>query len=100
MITLFGFGPLWGLPDPSPFVMKTEVQLKMSGLPFRTQRGRPSDGPKGKLPCIEDQGMLIGDSTFIRDHLERRHGIDLDAGLTSRQRAVGWMVERVVEDHV
>jgi len=23
MITLYGFGPLFGLPDPSPFVMKT-----------------------------------------------------------------------------
>ena len=33
MITLFGFGPAFGLPDPSPFVMKTEIQLKMAGVP-------------------------------------------------------------------
>ena len=34
MITLYGFGPAFGLPDPSPYVMKTEVQLKMAGLGY------------------------------------------------------------------
>ena len=48
MITLFGFGPAFGLPDPSPFVMKTDVQLKMAALvsvsstPARTERGQSS----------------------------------------------------------
>src|SRR5580692_4763877 len=32
MLTLYGFGPAFGLPDPSPFVMKSEVQLKMAGI--------------------------------------------------------------------
>ena len=36
MITLYTFGPAFGLPDPSPFVMKAEVLLKMAGLPYRT----------------------------------------------------------------
>ena len=35
MITLYGFGPLFGLPDPSPFVLKTMTQLKMAGLPCK-----------------------------------------------------------------
>ena len=39
MITLYAFGPLWGLPDPSPFVIKTETQLKMSGLAYAKARG-------------------------------------------------------------
>ena len=33
MITLFTFGPSFGLPDASPFVMKDELLLKMDGLP-------------------------------------------------------------------
>jgi len=100
MITLAAFGPLFGLPDPSPFVGKTEVQLKMAGLPYRKERRGPPQGPKGKVPFIEDEGAVVGDSTFIRDHIEAKHGLDLDAGLTPHQKAIAWMVERVVEDHI
>lgn len=100
MITLYCFGPLWGLPDPSPFVIKTAVQLKMSGLDFRIEKSRPPEGPKGKLPFIADDGVLIGDSVFIREHLERKYGVDLNAGLDGRQRALAWAAERVVEDHI
>ena len=32
MITLFGFGAGFGLPEISPYVTKTEVQLKMAGI--------------------------------------------------------------------
>jgi hypothetical protein len=34
MITLFGFGPNFGLPDASPFVSNVETLLPMSKLPF------------------------------------------------------------------
>jgi hypothetical protein len=30
MITLYGFGPAFGLPDPSPFVTKVEVLLNFA----------------------------------------------------------------------
>ena len=50
MITLYVFGPNFGVPDPSPFVLKTEVQLKMTSLPYRTAIGQLPDAPKGKLP--------------------------------------------------
>ena len=100
MITLYLFGPAFGLPDPSPFVMKTEVQLKMAGIPYRKVSGAPINGPKGKLPYIEDGGELIGDSTFIGEHLAARHGLNLDSGLTSEQRAQCWAIERMLEDHL
>jgi glutathione S-transferase len=100
MITLYGFGPAFGLPDPSPFVMKTDVQLKMSGLPYRFERARPQEGPKGKIPFIEAGGVRIGDSTFIRAHIEKTHGIDLDRGLSPEERARAWAIERMLEDHL
>jgi glutathione S-transferase len=100
MITLFSFGPAFGLPDPSPFVMKTEVQLKMAGLPYRQERAAPPAAPKGKVPFIDDNGVRIGDSTFIRANIEKAYGVDLDAGLSIEQRARAWAIERMLEDHL
>ena len=100
MITLFGFGPAFGLPDPSPFVMKTEVQLKMAGVPYRRERGSPPASPKSKIPFIDDNGSRIADSTFIRWHLETAHGADFDRGLSVEQKAQAWAVERLLEDHL
>ena len=100
MITLYGFGPLFGLPDPSPFVLKTLTQLKMSGLPFRLERARPADSPKGKIPFIRDGERVLGDSVFILDHLKRAYDVDLDAHLTQRQLSLAWSLERMLEDHL
>jgi glutathione S-transferase len=100
MITLHGFGPGFGLPDASPFVTKVEVLLKMAKLPYRTQAGNVRRAPKGKLPFIEDDGEQIADSTFIRWHLERKHGIEFDRGLSVEQRATAWAFEKMVEDQL
>jgi glutathione S-transferase len=100
MITLSGFGPLFGLPDPSPFVLKTMTQMKMAGVPFRFERGRPTDAPKGKIPFIRDGDLVMGDSVFILDHLQRNHGVDLDGHLTTEQKSLGWALERMLEDHL
>lgn len=100
MITLYGFGAGFGLPEISPFVTKTELQLKMAGLAYRKERAMPPASPKGQLPFIEDDGERIADSTFIRAHIERKYGFDFDAGLSLSQRAQAWAFERMVEHHV
>jgi glutathione S-transferase len=100
MITLYGFGAGFGLPEISPFVTKTEVQLKMAGLPYHKQRAMPPASPKGQLPYIEDDSERIADSTFIRAHVERKYGFDFDAGLDLQQRAQAWAFERMIEHHV
>ncbi|WP_375462366.1 glutathione S-transferase family protein [uncultured Methylobacterium sp.] len=97
-ITLYTFGPAFGLPDPSPFAMKADVLLRMSGLPYSTERASLRKSPKGKVPYLRDGDALIGDSTFIRLHLEDRHGIDFDAGHAPAERALGWAVEKMLED--
>ncbi len=100
MITLYGFGPAWGLPDASPFVTKTATLLRMSGLPFRTEKGEFRRAPKAKLPYIDDDGVLVANSTLIRLHLETRHGIDFAAGLTQAERGVAWAIDKLLEDHL
>jgi glutathione S-transferase len=100
MITLYTFGPSFGLPDPSPFVMKGEMLLKLSGLAYGTRTRGFAKAPKGKLPYIDDGGTLVADSTLIRLHLERQHGIDFDRGLSPRDRGIAWATEKMLEDHL
>ncbi len=100
MITLYAFGPAFGLPDPSPFVMKAEVLLKMAGLVYRTDTKGLRRAPKGKLPYIEDDGERIADSTFIRWHIEKKYGIDFDRGLSREEQATAWAFEKLAEDHL
>ena len=100
MITLYGFGTGFGLPEISPFVTKTEVQLKMAGLPYRKERAMPPASPKGQLPFIDDGGEAVADSTFIRAHIERKYDVDFDRGLDLSQRAQAWAIERMIEHHL
>jgi glutathione S-transferase len=102
MITLYTFGPAFGLPDPSPFVTKTEVLLKMADLPYRTETSMAAfrKAPKGKLPYIDDEGVRVADSTFIRWHIEKKHGVDFDAGYDARARATAWAIEKMLEDQL
>ena len=90
MITLYTFGPAFGLPDPSPFVIKAELLLKLAGLPYRCVTGGFRKAPKGKLPYIDDDGERIADSTFIRWHIERKHRFDFDRGLDAEQQRLTW----------
>ncbi len=100
MITLHSFGPAFGLPDPSPFCIKAELLLKLSGLPYQRATGNLNRAPKRKLPLIVDDGVTIADSSFIRFHLESRHGIDFDKGLDAERRGVLWAVEKMLEDQI
>lgn len=99
-ITLYAFGPGMGLPDPSPFVMKADLLLKMSGLPYAVDTKGFRKAPKGKLPYLRDGDEIVADSTLIRWHLEQRHGIDFDAGYAPAEIGTGWAVEKMLEEHL
>src|SRR5262245_9491610 len=99
MITLFGAGPGFGLPEISPYVTKTEVQLQLAGLAYRKERATPQQSPKGQVPFIDDDGCVVADSTFIRAYLERKFDFDLDEGLSPLERAQAWAIERMLENH-
>ena len=100
MITLYTFGPLFGLPDASPFVMKAEMLLKLAGLRYETSTKGFLRAPKGKLPYIDDNGTIVADSTLIRLHLEQKHGIDFDRELSGREKGTAWAAEKMLEDHL
>lgn len=100
MITLYSFGPFFGLPDASPFVMKGEMLLKLAGLPYQANTRGFTRAPKGKLPYISDDGAIVADSTLIRLHIEKKYGFDFDQGLSAQQKGVAWCVEKMLEDHL
>jgi glutathione S-transferase len=98
VITLYTFGPAFGLPDPSPFVTKAEVLLKMAGLPYKTDTAGFNKAPKGKLPYIDDDGTIVR-FTFVRirgPEASRR----FRPGPVADERGVAWAFEKMCEYHL
>ncbi len=63
---------------------KVKVILEEKGLPYRVERLRPGDlgkkpaemlakHPLGKVPYIDDGGLIVYDSTVINEYLEERY---------------------------
>jgi glutathione S-transferase len=75
MIQLHAFAPLWGLIDLSQPVMKVDVYLRLTKLPYKLvpfSMESFAAAPKGKLPYIVDGQERIADSNFIIDHLKKK----------------------------
>ncbi len=100
MTTLYGWGPMFDAPSPSPFVLKTDIQLQMLEVPLDRATAALESAPKHKAPYVMDEGRMIEDSAFIRRHFEQKLGRDLDAGLTPAERGAAWALERLLEDRL
>lgn len=99
-LRVFTFSPNWGLPSVGPFAIKLLAWLELAGITYeQVIEDNPRKGPKGKNPWIELDGELIGDSEIIIALLSRRFGIDLDAGLSDEQKAIGLAWRRTFEEH-
>ena len=94
------FSPDWGFPAAGPFDLKLLTWLKLAGIPYTQQYQDDSrKGPKGKNPWIELDGERIGDTELIIELLGKRFGVDLDAGLSAEQKALGHAWRRTFEEH-
>lgn len=98
MLTVYGTGVTVGRLNASPFVGKLETWLRLAGIPYAFKVGNPLKAPKGKVPYIDDDGVLMGDSQLIIQHLTRVHGVTLDDHLSERDRAAGHAVRRMLEE--
>ena len=97
MITLYGWGPMFDCPSPSPFVMKTDIQLQMLGVDFDRAIADLESVPKHKAPYVIDGGKLVEDSNFIRQHFEQKLGRGLYDGMSDKDIALAWSLERMAE---
>ena len=100
MTTLYGWGPMFDCPSPSPYVMKTDIQLQMLGVTFDRAIADLDSVSKHKAPYVEDEGEIIQDSNFIRAYFEKKLGKSLLDGLTPQQQAQSWAFERMAEGHL
>jgi glutathione S-transferase len=100
MIVLHGSRARFGLPSASQFVTKAEILLKMAGLPYTHVDADFRRAPKGKIPFIEWDGKLLGDSELIRLHVEERLGMTFDASITPAEQAVGRAFAVMCEEHL
>ncbi|WP_084420241.1 glutathione S-transferase family protein [Henriciella litoralis] len=100
MTTLYGWGPMFDCPSPSPYVMKSDIQLQMLGIEFDRAIADLDSVSKHKAPYVEDDGEIIQDSNFIRAHFEKKLGKSLMDGLTPQQQAQSWAFERMAEGHL
>ena len=98
MLTLYQPKRAFGLPNPSAFCVKLETYLRMAEIPYETAIGDPQGAPKGKVPWIDDDGHLLGDSTFVIDYLKQKYGDPVDDWLTSRQLAEGHAIQKLLEE--
>ncbi|HYO60222.1 glutathione S-transferase C-terminal domain-containing protein [Archangium sp.] len=88
----------WGIGNVGPFCLKLESYLRMTGVAYTTRAADMRRAPKGKVPFIEEDGTLLGDSQLIIEHLKRKHGDPLDAKLGAEDITKGHMVRRVLEE--
>lgn len=88
----------WGEPSMSPFCMKLECYLRMAEIPFETRPPDMRRAPKGKIPYVDVDGVLMGDSQLIIEMLVAKHGDRLDHALSREQRATARMVRRAIEE--
>ena len=99
-IRLFQFPRQFSVPNLSPFCCKLETWLRIADIPYDVvDTPNPRNGPKGKLPFIEDGSMRIDDSSLIIAHLKKTRGVDPDAHLSPMQQTTALLVQRTLEEH-
>ena len=99
-VVVWGLGPTWGAPSPSPFAIKLATWLRMAKVPHRMSVLKsPPRSSTGKVPYVElPDGRRLADSQLIIETLAQERGIDLDAHLDAAARARGHLVRRTLEE--
>jgi len=97
----FGYPAGHGTSDISPFVVKLETWLRLSGIPYEGRTGGRSVMPKAKLPVAEIDGRLIPDSSAIVAHLQTHDPRALrDEHLSAAQQAHSLAIQALLEDRL
>jgi len=102
MIKLYSFGPAFNLADPSPFVTKIDLYLRVNKIPFESipSADNLQKAPKGKLPFIDDNGTVVADSSFIIEYLKEKHNASIDNWLSDEQKASAYLISKSLDENL
>ena len=100
----YNVGESLGVPDLSPFCLKLESFMRLHDIDFTISdldiRKKLSMAPKKKVPFVKfENGELMGDSALIIARLAKDNDIDLYAGLSAQQKAIGHSIIRMLDEH-
>ena len=99
MLKLMKFGPQFGVPDPSSFVVKLETYLRLANLEYTPKNGDVRKTPKGKFPVLIDGDKTIADSQFAIEYLKDKHGDKVNEGLSPDEKAQQHLWRLGLENH-
>jgi glutathione S-transferase len=100
MIKVHKYGPAFGMPDASPFVVKIETYLRIAGHKYETVIADVRKAPRKQLPYVDIDGTIVPDSTRIVDELEGGRAEKLDAHLSDREKSVAVAFKSMLEEHL
>ncbi len=99
MLTLFSYPGLFGVADNNGYGLKVYAFMRLTGLPFHHAHVfDASRAPRSQLPYIDDDGLIIGDSSEILDYLAHKYQITIDAELSNSQRNLDLLISRLLDD--
>lgn len=99
-IYLYQFTRCPTIASASPFCLKVETFLRMTGLQYENVDHKMKyKSKKGLLPFVELNGKEINDSDLIIKELSEKFGKNLDDGLTPEQRVTSHAFESMLNNH-
>ncbi|KAI9557766.1 GST-N-Metaxin-like protein [Daphnia sinensis] len=99
MVILHQFGRGKNTPSISPFPLKLETYLRMTGIPYESDFEEPM-GSKGKCPWITLNGDEISDSQLCMELLARKFHKDCSAHLSTEEQAIARAFQIMAEEHL
>lgn len=101
IIYKFGYPDPQVSPDISPFVVKLETWLRMSGIPYETRTGANQEMPHKKLPVAMIEGELVPDSSRIIQRLLQLYPQAIsNRHLSATERAQACALTAMIEQHL
>ncbi len=103
MIKLYSFREDFGVPDPSPFVLKVDAYLRLANIEYENFPGGAGHlkiAPKGKLPFISDDALIIADSEFIISYLQKKFQVNLDTHLSAEQKSTAYLIGKSLDENL